>query len=398
MVTIGVWNTDFMLLSKTQRLIGISVAAAALILFFVMRPSPLPVDSGVVKRGPLQVTLDGEGVTRVNERFVIAAPVTGKLLRIALEEGDSVKKGSVVASVLPAELDARSYSEASSRAGSARAALDEAVARQRRVGLVLDQAERRLARYQNLYREGAIAQESFELAENEANIAKKEADQARSGVQAARFNLAALQATVDRQVGGKAITVLAPVDGRVLKVHEISERLITAGAPLVEIGDPTAIELVIDVLSSDAIMVKQGSRVLVTNWGGDKELQGVVKTVEPAAFNKVSALGIEEKRVNIVAVLGTNEPLLGDNFRVQASIVLREAKSVLQVPVSSLFRGKNGWHLFVIENGKAFDRSVTLGMRGTWQAEVLSGVSEGQRVVVHPSNELKDGMAVLVRE
>ena len=398
MVTIGVWNTDFMLLSKTQRLIGISVAAAALILFFVMRPSPLPVDSGVVKRGPLQVTLDGEGVTRVNERFVIAAPVTGKLLRIALEEGDSVKKGSVVASVLPAELDARSYSEASSRAGSARAALDEAVARQRRVGLVLDQAERRLARYQNLYREGAIAQESFELAENEANIAKKEADQARSGVQAARFNLAALQATVDRQVGGKAVTALAPVDGRVLKIHEKSERLITAGATLVEIGDPSAIELVIDVLSSDAIMVKQGSRVLVTNWGGDKELQGVVKTVEPAAFNKVSALGIEEKRVNIVAVLGTNEPLLGDNFRVQASIVLREAKSVLQVPVSSLFRGKNGWHLFVIENGKAVDRSVTLGMRGTWQAEVLSGVSEGQRVVVHPSNELKDGMAVLVRE
>ncbi len=387
-----------MLLSKTQRLIGLSVAIAALILFFVMRSSPLPVDSGLVKRGPLQVTLDGEGVTRVNERFVIAAPVTGKLLRISLEEGDTVKKGSVVASVLPAELDARSYSEASSRAGSARAALDEAVARQRRVGLVLEQAERRLARYQNLYREGAVAKESFELAENEADIAKKEADQARSGVQAARFNLAALQATVDRQVGGKAVTVLAPVDGRVLKIHEKSERLITAGAPLVEIGDPSAIELVIDVLSSDAIMVKQGSRVLVTNWGGDKELQGVVKTVEPAAFNKVSALGIEEKRVNIVAVLATNEPLLGDNFRVQASIVLREAPSVLQVPVSTLFRGKNGWHIFVIENGKAVDRSVTLGMRGTWQAEVLTGVSEGQRVVVHPSNELKDGMAVMVQE
>ncbi len=387
-----------MLLSKTQRLIGISVAAAALILFFVMRPSPLPVDSGLVKRGSLQVTLDGEGVTRVNERFVIAAPVTGKLLRISVEEGDTVKKGSVVASVFPAELDARSYSEASSRAGSARAALDEAVARQRRVGLVLEQAERRLVRYQNLYREGAVAKESFELAENEADISKKEADQARSGVQAARFNLAALQATVDRQVGGKAVTVLAPVDGRVLKIHEKSERLITAGAPLVEIGDPSAIELVIDVLSSDAIMVKQGSRVLVTNWGGDKELQGVVKTVEPAAFNKVSALGIEEKRVNILAVLGTNEPLLGDNFRVQASIVLREAQSVLQVPVSSLFRGKNGWHLFVIENGKAVDRSVTLGMRGTWQAEVLRGLKEGQRVVVHPSNELKDGMAVQVSE
>ncbi len=387
-----------MILSKTQRIIGLSVAIVALILFFVMRPSPLPVDCGVVKRGPLQVTLDGEGVTRVNDRFVLAAPVTGKLVRIALEEGDVVKKGSVVASVLPAELDTRSYSEASSRAGSARAALDEAVARQRREQLSLDQTERRLARYQNLYREGAVPKESYELAETEANIAKKEADQARSGVEAARFNLAALQATVDRQVGGKAVTVHSPVDGRVLKIHEKSERLITAGAPLLDIGDPSAIELVIDVLSSDAIMVKQGSRVLVTNWGGDKQLQGVVKTVVPAAFNKVSALGIEEKRVNIVAVLGANEPLLGDNFRVQASIVLREARSALQVPVSSLFRGKSGWHLFVIENGTAINRSVTLGMRGTWQAEVLAGVSEGQRVVVHPSNELKDGMAVHVQE
>ncbi len=387
-----------MLLSKTQRLIGISVAIAALILFFVMRPSPLPVESGVVKRGPLQVTLDGEGVTRVNDRFVLAAPVTGKLLRIALEEGDVVRKGSVVASVLPAELDARSYSEASSRVGSARAALDEAVARQRRVQLTLQQAERRLARYQNLYREGAVPKESYELAETEANIAQKEADQARSSVDAARFNFAALQATIDRQVGGKAVTVLAPVEGRVLKIHEKSERLVTAGAPLVDIGDPSAIELVIDVLSSDAIMVKQGSRVLITNWGGDKQLQGVVKTVEPAAFNKVSALGIEEKRVNIVAVLGANEPLLGDNFRVQASIVLREAQSVLQVPVNSLFRGKSGWHLFVIEDGKAVEKAVTLGMRGTWQAEVLTGLKEGPRVVVHPSNELKDGMEVQVRE
>ena len=324
--------------------------------------------------------------------------MTGKLVRIALEEGDVVKKGSVVASVLPAELDARSYSEASSRVGSARAALDEAVARQRRVQLSLQQAERRLARYQNLYREGAVPKESYELAETEENIAKKEADQALSSVEAARFNFAALQATIDRQVGGKAVTVLSPVDGRVLKIHEKSERLVTAGAPLVDIGDPSAIELVIDVLSSDAIMVRQGSRVLITNWGGDKQLQGVVKTVVPAAFNKVSALGIEEKRVNIVAVLGTNEPLLGDNFRVQASIVLREAQSVLQAPVSSLFRGKNGWHLFVIEDSKAVEKAVTIGMHGTWQAEVLGGVSVGQRVVVHPSNELKDGMDVQVRE
>ncbi len=387
-----------MLLSKTQRLIGISVAIAAVILFFVFRPSPLPVESGMVKRGALQVTLDGEGVTRVNDRFILAAPVTGKLVRVRLEEGDRVQKGSLVAELLPPELDLRAYSEASSRVGSARAALDEAIARERQVRLSFEQAERRFLRQKNLYREGAVSKESYELAENETNISKKESDQARSAVKAAHFNLAAFQAVVDLQTSGKPVRVFSPVDGRVLRIHEKSERIITAGSPLLDIGDPSAIEIVIDVLSSDAIAVKPGNRVLITNWGGDKELQGVVKTVGPAAFNKVSALGIEEKRVNIIAVLGANEPLLGDNFRVQASIVLREARSVLQVPVSSLFRGKSGWHLFVIENGKAVDRSVTLGMRGTWQAEVLSGVSEGQRVVVHPSNELKDGMAVQVQE
>ncbi len=398
MVTLGVRYRNFMILSKTQRLVGLSVAIAAVILFFVFRPSPLPVESGLVKRGPLQVTLDGEGVTRVNDRFVLAAPVTGKLVRVRLEEGDVVKKGSLIAELLPPELDLRAYSEASSRVGSARAALDEAIARERQVRLSHEQAERRFVRQQNLYREGAVSKESYELAENETNITKKEADQARSAIEAAHFNLAALQAIVDRQTAGKPVRVFSPVDGRVLRIHEKSERIITAGSPLLDIGDPSAIEIVIDVLSSDAIAVKQGNRVLITNWGGEKELQCVVKTVGPAAFNKVSALGIEEKRVNIVAVLGTNEPLLGDNFRVQASIVLREAKSVLQVPVSSLFRGKNGWHLFVIENGKAIDKSVTLGMRGTWQAEVLAGVRERQRVVVHPSNELKDGMAVQVQE
>jgi HlyD family secretion protein len=387
-----------MVFSKTQRIAGISVAVAALILFFVFRPSPLPVDSGVVSRGPLQVTLEGEGVTRVNDRFVLAAPVSGKLVRVELEEGDHVRKGSVVASLLPAQLDSREYREASSRAGSARAALDEAIARQRRADLTLVQAERRFGRYRNLYGEGAVSKESYELAENEAQTLRKERDAARSGVEAARYNLGALQALVDRQVAGKPVKVLSPVDGRVLRIHEQSERVVSAGSPLVDIGDPSAIEIVIDLLSSDAIRVKPGNRVVIMDWGGERELQGVVKTVDPAAFTKTSALGIEEKRVNIVALLSRNEPLLGDNFRVQASIVLREASAVLQVPVSSLFRGKEGWHLFLIEDGRAVDKAVRIGIRGTLQAQVLAGVREGQKVVVHPTNELKDGMSVKVQE
>ena len=387
-----------MVLSKTQRIAGISVAVAALILFFVFRPSPLPVDSGVVRRGPLQVTLEGEGVTRVNDRFVLAAPVSGKLVRVELEEGDSVRKGSVVASLLPPQLDSREYHEAFARSGAARAALDEAIARQRRAALTLAQAERRFVRYRNLYGEGAVSREAYELAENEAQTLRKEGQAARSGVEAARYNFGALQAIIDRQVAGKPVNVLSPVDGKVLRIHEQSERVVSAGSPLVDIGDPSAIEIVIDLLSSDAIRVKPGNRVVIMDWGGDRELQGVVKTVEPAAFTKTSALGIEEKRVNIVAVLSRNEPLLGDNFRVQVSIVLNEAANVLQVPVSSLFRGKEGWHLFVIEDGRAVDKAVTIGMRGTLQAQVLAGVRMGDRVVVHPANELKDGMSVKVQE
>ena len=387
-----------MVLSKTQRIVAISVAVAALILFFVFRPSPLPVDSAVVKRGPLQVTLEGEGVTRVNDRFVVAAPVSGQLVRVELEEGDSVRKGSVVASLLPAQLDSREYREASSRAGAARAALDEAVARQRRASLTLAQAERRYERYRNLYREGAVSKEAYELAESEAQTLRKEGDAARSGIVAARYNFGALQAVVDQQLSKKPVKVLSPVDGRVLRIHEESERVVGAGTPLVDIGDPSAIEILIDLLSSDAIRVKPGNRVVIMDWGGERELQGVVKTVGPAAFTKTSALGIEEKRVNIVATLSNNEPLLGDNFRVQASIVLRESANVLQVPVSSLFRGKEGWHLFVIEDGRAVDRVVSVGMRGTIQAQVLAGVKDGQRVVVHPTNELKDGMRVMAQE
>ena len=387
-----------MVVSKTQRIAGLSVAAVALILFFVFRPSPLPVDSGVVRRGPLQITLDAEGFTRVNDRFVIAAPVTGKLMRIPLEEGDSIRKGQMVTSVLPPELNAREFSEASARAQSAKAVVDEANARQRRVMLSLAQAELRSGRYRKLYSDGAISKESFEIAENEAGVLKKEAEAARSAITSARYTFEGLQAQIDRKISGKPVSVLAPLDGRVLLVHEKSERVVIAGTPLIDIGDPSAIEMVIDVLSSDAIRVRLGNRVIIRDWGGEKELQGVVKTISPAAFTKTSSLGIEEKRVNIVAVLQKYEPLLGDNFRIQAKIVLREADNVLQVPVSSLFRGKDDWHLFVIEDGKAVERIVKIGMRGTFQVEVLAGVTEGQKVIVHPTNELTNGMSVKMRE
>jgi HlyD family secretion protein len=387
-----------MKLSKTQRIAAAAMVLACIVLYLVFRPAPLPVDSDVVSKGPLQMLLEGEGITRVNDRFVISSPVTGRLERITLEEGDSVTRGSAVASILPGALDARDLREASMRAGSGKAAYQEAMARERSVMLDLEQAKRRAGRYKNLYEEGAVSRESYEIAEKEAGVLQKESEAARSGAAAARYSYEALESRVDSRLSSKAVDVIAPVDGKILRVLEKSERVVNAGAPLLEVGDPAALEIVIDVLSSDAVSVHPGSRVIITDWGGQRDIEAVVRRVEPAAFTKTSALGIEEKRVNIIASLVKAEPLLGDNFRVQAKIILKEKSNVVQVPVSSLFRGKASWEVFVIEQGRAVIRPIVLGMKGIWKAEVVSGLSPGNRVVVHPTNELQNGMRVKTKE
>jgi HlyD family secretion protein len=383
-------------LNRTRQLAGISLLLTAGVLILIFRPSPLVVDSAFVRRGPLQVTLDAEGVTRVVDRFAVAAPVPGKLLRIRFAEGDSVKKGLPVAAIMPPELNSREHEEAHARAGSARAALQEVLSRQRQVSVTLGQAALRSARYRALYREGAVSKEAFELAQNEAAVLEKERQAAAAAVEAARYNLSALLASIDRSVSGKAVSVLSPVDGRILRIHEKSERVVPAGTPLFDIGDPERIEIVIDVLSSDAVRVKPGNTVLVEDWGGEVPLRGMVRTVEPAAFTRISALGIEEKRVNIITVLAGREPGLGDNFRVQSKIVIWEAENVLKVPTGSLFRGKGEWNVFVIEGGRAKVRKVVIGMRGAYDAEVLGGLKDGDHVVVHPTNELQNGMRVRV--
>ncbi|MEE9905891.1 MAG: efflux RND transporter periplasmic adaptor subunit [Chlorobium sp.] len=381
-------------LSKTQRIAAFSLAGAALILFVVFRPSPLHVDSGTVTKGTLQVVLDAEGYSRVRDRFVIGAPVSGRLARVAFREGDSVAKGDTVSELLPAELDAREFRQASARAAAARAAYDEALARERQATIGFEQAGRRSVRYGNLYSEGAVSKESFELARNEADMHLKEAEAARSAASSARFSFEAQQAVIDRQTAGTPVRIVSPVSGTVLRLHEQSERVVPAGAPLFDIGDPSAIEIVIDLLSTDAVRVKPADRVLIEEWGGGKVLEASVKRIEPSGFTKISALGIEEKRVNIIASLSRKESRLGDNFRIQAKIVLDEKSRVLLVPVSSLFRTTAGWKVFIIENGKAAARPVRIGLRSAFYAEVLDGLDEGDRVVVHPTNELRDGMRV----
>ncbi|AAM72453.1 MAG TPA: efflux RND transporter periplasmic adaptor subunit [Chlorobaculum sp.] len=384
--------------SKTQRIVAISSIAVAILLFLVLRPAPLPVDAGVASYGPLEVSVEDEGITRVIDRFTVSSPVNGKVLRSKLVEGDSVRAGMTVAAILPPEQNALEYRESAAQAGSASASVNEALARQHETSVRLAQARLKAGRYERLYSEGAVSKESSELATEAASVLEKEARAAAAAVRAARMQATAAEARIDAGVASKAVDVRSPVDGKVLRIIEKNERFVPAGTPLVEIGNPGLLEVVIDVLSSDAVRVRPGDRVWIEDWGGGGALPGVVKRIEPAAFTKVSALGIEEKRVNIIAMLEKPEPRLGDNFRIQAKIVTSKADRVLRVPVSALFRGDGGWEVFVIDAGRAKVRKIKIGMRGADMAEVLGGLREGEKVVTHPPNELEPGMRVATKD
>ncbi len=382
--------------SKTQRIAVISGAVVAGILVFVMKPSPLQVDAEAVRRETLTVTLGGEGMTRVRDDFTVASPVNGRVERITLEEGDFLQKNSVVTRVTPPPLDGREFEEAEARSRSAEAVLEAARAGERQVKVDLDRAERKYKRYESLYQKGAVAAETFEDLKTAWQVLQKQHQAALLNVESARYDLEAARSLLGQSGSGNTIAVLAPDSGRVLRVFEKSERVVAAGTPLVEIGNPEDIEVVIDVLSSDAVKVEPGMKAQIEEWGGGRILSGFVRTVEPAAFTKISSLGIEEKRVNIIVDLEKPEARLGDNYRVQAKIVLWQSDNILQVPVSSIFRADQGWNVFVVKGGKAFRVPVTIGKRGTYYAEVLEGLEEGDIVVIHPTNDLENGMRVKV--
>ncbi|RDD30229.1 efflux transporter periplasmic adaptor subunit [Prosthecochloris sp. ZM] len=383
-----------MKLSTTQKIVaGVTVVVIA-ILFILMMPAPLPVDTEIVRRGVLTVRLEGEGRSRVKERFTISSPVNGRLERILLDEGDSVTSNAVVARITPPSLNTREYTRAEAAMRSSEAALGAAGARERQVKVDLEQARRKYDRYTVLFEQGAVSKEEYEEVKAARDMLAKEYSAATMTTRSSRFDFDAARAAVDSALEGSFFEVRSPRDGLVLKILEKSERIIAAGTPLVEIGDAHDIELVIDVLSSDAVKVAPGMQVVIGEWGGGSALQGRVRFIEPAAVTKISSLGIEEKRVNIIIDLDEPERRLGDNYRVQADIVLWRGDNVLQVPVSSLFRGDEDWEVFTVRRGRAIVQPVTIGRRGAYEAEVIDGVREGDLVVVHPTNDLEDGMRV----
>ena len=380
--------------------IGLVVALLAIALW----PETTPVDVAPVQRGALEVTVEDEGETRVRERFVISAPVAGRLRRVELEAADPVRRGQVVATLWPAPpalLDARSRAEAGAAVEAARSSLGRARAERERARAGDDRARSDLARSRELAAAGVLSAEALEASQTETRVAGEALHAADFAVATAEHELERAQAVLLQASGGAAgrpIDVRSPVDGVVLKRLRESEAVVPAGEPLLEVGDPRALEIVSDLLSADAVRVRPGQRVRIGQWGGEGLLAGRVRRVESAGFMKVSALGVEEQRVNVI--VDFEQPAatpLGDGYRVEVGIVVWEAPDVVKAPTSSLFRKGDQWAVFVVEDGRARLKTVEVGRRNGLEAQVLTGLQPGQRVIVHPDDALKDGGRVSPR-
>ena len=429
-------------------LAGLGIVTLIVLAF---RPAPVPVDVGQVTQGPLQVTIDAEGKTQVQERYVVAASVAGRLQRISLEPGDSVESGELIAQLDPLPLNTQVRSaqarlqqlqaelagvdtqrpksqemrqaEARLRAAAAEQQTARADATEARAALA--QAERDRIRAQELEAAGAITRQQREAAELAETRQAQALESAQQELESAIANVAAAQEAIpllraeqrdpdyllnayEAQIAGvkaelanladeaERTTITAPIGGTVLRVPEASARFVQAGDPLLEIGDSAKLELVIDVLSADAVKIKPGDTILVEQWGGPEALTATVSYIEPAAFTEVSALGVEEQRVNVIGTFANTrlEHSLGDGFRIEARIVIWEADDAVRVPVSALYRCDTAWCVFRVENGRAEPREVVIRQRSQTAAAVESGLLAGETVILHPSEQVEAGRKV----
>jgi HlyD family secretion protein len=390
-------------LKRIRLLIGVLVVAA--IVTVAVWPEAVTVDVATATTGPMQVSIDEDGETRVRHRFVISAPVAGRVDRIELEPGDRVtREKTVLARIAPVQsslLDPRTRAELNAAVEAARAAVGQAQAERQRAMAALERARSSEARQRALFEGGAIPRDTLEAAQTEVQTVEEAARAAGFALQGAEYQLQLARARLQApQVGGAAIEVRAPIDGVVLKRLRESSAVVAPGEPLLEIGDPNQIEIVADLLSTDAVRVTPGAEVLIEQWGGGHTLRGRVRRVEPSGFMKVSALGVEEQRVNVI--IDFEDPAsagraLGDGYRVEVRIVTWREASALTVPAGCLFRQGDGWAVFVTEEGIARLQPVELGQRNQSVGQILSGLSAGQTLVLHPPDTLIDGMRVTVR-
>lgn len=393
---------------KKQISIGGLAIIVLVVIIYGFWPKPVPVDVGRVTRGPMEVTVEEEGKTRVKDKYVISAPVSGLLQRIEYDSGDKVKEGMVVARIQPAApglLDERQLEVSNARLSATRAALQQAKEGLKLANEEASYAEKELNRVKGLHLNGAGTDQDLDQALIANQRAQSNKASAEFGVKIAEHELESAQAAVKwaRQLkpSNELLVIHSPVGGYVLNVPNQSERPVMSGAPLMEVGDLHSLEVQVDVLSSDAVQIRPGTAARIMRWGGDSTLDGSVRMVEPAGYTKISALGVEEQRVPVIVDFTSNErewDRLGDGYRVVVDFIIWKGDSVLQVPSSSLFRSGKDWALFMMTNGRARRQVVKVGHQSGLSAQILEGVKEGDLVLTHPDERIEDGVRVRLRK
>lgn len=387
--------------------VALVILVLAAIGYWAFRPAAVPADFATVERGSLEVTVNEEGRTRVRDRYVVSAPVPGRMARIELEPGDPVTARKTLLAQFqpsdPALLDVRTRAELEARVKAADSALGGARAERERLRAELAFAQAELKRARQLVAENVISAREMDVAERQAQTVERAVQSADFGVRTAEYQLQQARASLTQSQGGRgiAIPLYSPVNGVVLRRLQESAAVVPAGTPLLEVGDIRDLEIVSDLLSSAAVRVRPGQPVLIEQWGGDRPLKGRVRRVEPSGFTKISALGVEEQRVNTIVDFddpAEERPAIGDGYRVEVRIIVSARENVLKVPVSSLVRHGADWAVYAVDNERAVRRAVEIGERNGLEAEVTSGLSGDERIIVYPSDAIADGVKVTARQ
>lgn len=384
------------------------IAGALLVALIVagMWPAALPVETAKVTRGDLIATVNEEGVTQVRHRYIVSSPAAGQLRRIDLKPGATVIAGETVLAVLePAGgdiLDRRSRAQAEARVRATRSHVDQAEAQRARAAAALDLAKSKATRQRSLAKQQLVSQQGLDVALSQEATAAQEDRASTFALQVARYELEQAQAVLDRgdasgDTADALMEIKSPVSGRVLRVLQESSRVVMSGVPILEVGDSTDLEVRVEVLSRDGVAIEPGAKVWLEQWGGDFDLEARVRWVEPAAFTKVSALGVEEQRVNVLADLTTppdQRANLGDGYRVEARIEKARRDNVIQIPAGALFQDEQTWSTFVLTGSTVEKRTVQPGLSNGLQTEILAGLESDDTVVLYPGDRIEDGSRV----
>ena len=371
-----------------------------------MIPKPVKVESATVTEGPLRVSVQEDGKTRIREKYIVSAPVAGRVSRIELNPGDEVNYETLLAVILPSDpemLDARSRAQAEARVRSAEAAVQRSESNSQQAAISHDLNRTKYDRAQRLEPEGALSKVEFDTAKSDFLASAQAIKAATFDAEIAKFELEMAKAAASQFSDDETdnlstpFEIHAPIEGRVLRVFQESSTVVNVGTPLLELGDPQNLEIEIDVLSTDAVKIKPGAELTIDHWGGGSPLRGHVRVIEPAAFTKISSLGVEEQRVNIIADF--SEPperlaTLGDGYRVEARITVGELDKALLIPNSALFRYQRQWHVMKIVDGRVQLQPVAIGLQNDTHTQVTTGLSQGDDIIIYPSDEIQSGTRV----